>query len=149
MKGNSGAPPCMLHSWPDRPAKHTWAECLENPANQKKPPAKREQAYYAHDTRRLASDGSSDDGYRTEPASDDHEASQHSKASCRSYSSRDSGVDNYAIAFMAPRKRAKLNPSARKKNEHIAASDESDGGGNNGSNKKGKLRDPIYLSDSN
>ena len=138
----------MLHSWPDHPAKHTWANCSENPVNQKKPSAKREQAYYAYDTHRPASDGSSDDGHRMEPASDD-ELSQRLKASRLSYSSRDSGVDKYAVALTGPRKRAKLNPSARKKREYIAASDGSDGGGNNGSNKKGKLRDPPYLSDSN
>jgi hypothetical protein len=26
-----------IHSFPDKPARHTWAECLENLANQKKP----------------------------------------------------------------------------------------------------------------
>ena len=140
----------MLHSWPDRPAKHTWAECSENPANRKPPPAKREQAYYAHDNRRPASDGPSDNDYRMEAASDDDdELSRGSKESRRSYSSRDYGDDNYAVDFVAPRKRAKLNPPARKKREHIAASDESGGSGTTRSNKKGKLKDPLYLSDSN
>ena len=113
----------MLHSWPDRPAKHTWAECSENPANKKPPPPKREQAYYAHDTRRPASDGPSDDEYCTEQASKDNELSQRSKASRCSYSSRDSGVVNYAGAITGPHKWAKLNPSARKKRECITASD--------------------------
>ena len=148
-KGKGGAPPCMLHSWPDRPAKHTWAECSENPANKKPPPPKREQAYYAHDTRRPASDGPSDDEHRTEAASDDDgEWSRGSRDSRRSYSSRDDGEDNYAVDFLAPRKRAKPNPSARKKREYIAASDDSGGNGTSGSNKKGKLKDPLYLSDS-
>jgi len=149
-KGKGGAPPCMLHSYPDRPAKHTWAECSENPAN-KKPPAKREQAYYAHDTRRPASDGPSDDDYRTESASDDDDnLSRGSKESRRSYSSRDydDGLDNFAVDFAAPRKRAKLNPPVRKKKERIAASDESGGSGTTGSNKKSKFKDPLHLSDS-
>jgi hypothetical protein len=42
-KGNSGTP-CALHNYPDRPAKHAWADCLENLANQKKL-VKKEQAY--------------------------------------------------------------------------------------------------------
>ncbi len=29
--------PCPIHSFPDKPTKHTWTECLENPANQRKP----------------------------------------------------------------------------------------------------------------
>ena len=149
MKGKSGAPPCMLHSWQDRLAKHTWAECSENPANQKKPP-KREQAYYAHDARRPASNGPSDDEYRTEVASEDDESSQCWKASRRSYLSRGSvDDDNYAVNLVMPQKRVKLNPPARKKREHIAASDESGGNGITGSNKKGKSKDPLYLSDSN
>jgi hypothetical protein len=35
-KSNSKVP-CLIHSFPDKPAKHLWADCLENPANQKKP----------------------------------------------------------------------------------------------------------------
>ncbi len=136
----------MLHSWLDHPAKHTWADCSENPANQPKKPPKREQAYYAHDTHRLASDGWSDDGYRTEPASDDK-----SVRSCRSSSSRCSvqlGEDNYAVAIASPRKRAKLNPPARKKKDRIAISDGSDDDDGKGLNKRGKFKDPLYLSDS-
>ncbi|MFM7666140.1 MAG: hypothetical protein ACKO61_06690 [Actinomycetota bacterium] len=128
--------------------KHMWAECSEIPAN-KKPPSKRDQAYYAHDTHRPASDGSSNDNNRMEAASDDNdELSRGSKESRRSYSSRDDGEDNYAVDFVAPRKRAKPNPPARKKREYIAASDESGGNGTIGSNKKGKSKDPLYLSDS-
>ena len=84
----------MLHSYPDRPAKHTWADCSENPAYQPKKPPKREQAYYAHDTHRPVSDGLSDDKYCTEAASEDDESSQRLKASRLSYLSRDLGNDN-------------------------------------------------------
>ena len=67
-KGNGGTP-CALHSYPDRPAKHAWADCLENPANQKKP-VKRKQAYYAHDNRHPASGGPIDVEYCTDAASE-------------------------------------------------------------------------------
>ena len=109
-KGNGGTP-CALHSYPDRPAKHAWADCSENPANQKKP-VKKELAYYAHDNRRPASDGSSDNKY----------------------------------CF---HKGAKLKSPMRKKRRTIAMSDESDDDGNDGSNKTGKFKDPLDLSDSN
>ncbi|KAL3803630.1 hypothetical protein ACHAW5_006392 [Stephanodiscus triporus] len=101
---------------------------------------KARQAYYAHDTRRPASDGPSDDEHRTEAASgDDDEWSRGSQDSRRSYSSRDDGEDNYAVDFLAPRKRAKPNPSARKKRDYIAASDDSGGSSTSGSNKKDVL----------
>ncbi len=62
--------PCKMHSSLGRPAKHGWVECSENPANQKKPAAKRPMAYYAHDKRRPASDAASLSDHRTAPASD-------------------------------------------------------------------------------
>ena len=82
-----------MHSYPDHPAKHAWADCSENPANQKKP-VKKEQVYYAHDYCCPASDGPSND------------------ASRRSVSSRRSGDsyadDNYAVSITSTsRKRAK------------------------------------------
>ena len=80
---SNGGTPCALHSSSDRPAKHTWAECSENPANEKKS-VKKEQAYYAHDNCRPASDASDDDEYRTEVASDDDESSRCSTLSRRS-----------------------------------------------------------------
>jgi hypothetical protein len=86
-----------LHSYPDRPAKHAWADCSDNPANQKKP-VKKELAYYAHDNRRPASDGPSDDDYRTDAASESEDSSR------RSVSSRHSGDsyadDNYAVSIV-------------------------------------------------
>ena len=100
-------------------------------------------------SRRITPTTRSDDDYRTDVASDDDgELSRGSQESRRSYSSRDDGEDNYAVDFVAPRKRAKPNPSTRKKRDYIAASDDSGGNGTNGSNKKGKLKDPLYLSDS-
>jgi hypothetical protein len=40
---------CEIHSYTGRLARHSWAECSENLANQKKPAAKCAEAYYAHD----------------------------------------------------------------------------------------------------
>ena len=136
--------PCMMHSFPDRPAKHTWAKCSENPANQKKP-AKREQAYHAHDTRRPASNGPSSDDCRTDAASKSKDSSRRSVSSRRS---GDSYVDNnYAVSINpSSRKRAKLNPPARKEKRTIAMLDESGNDDNNRSNKTGKLKDPLDLS---
>ncbi len=135
-----------MHSYPDRPAKHAWADCLENLANQKKP-VKKELAYYVHDNRRPARDGPSDDDYRTDAASESKDSS------CRSVSSRRSGDsyddDNYAVSITPTSpKRAKFKSPARKKRHTIAMSDESDDDGNDGSIKTGKSKDPLDLSDS-
>ena len=145
-KGNGGTP-CALHSYPDRPAKHAWADCSENPANQKKP-VKKELVYYAHDNRRPASNGPSDDEYRTDAASEIKDSSR------RSVSSRCSGDsyadDNYAVSITpSSRKQAKLNPPVRKEKRTIAMTDESSDDDNNRSNKTGMLKDPLDLSDSN
>ena len=47
------------------------------------------------------------------------------------------------------RKRAKLNPPTRKEKRTIAMTDESGDDGKDRSNKTGKLKDPLDLSDSN
>ena len=144
-KSNGGIP-CALHSYPDRPAKHAWADCLENPANQKKP-VKKELAYYAHDNRCPASNGPSDDDYRTDAASESEDSSRHSVSSRRSGDSY--ADDNYAVSITPTScKRAKLKSPARKKRRTIAMSDESDDDGNDGSTKTGKSKDPLDLSDS-
>ena len=105
---------------------------------------KREQAYYAHDNRRPASDASdNDDEYRTEAASDDDESSRRSNDSYAD--------DNYAVSITpTPRGHNKLNPPARKKRRTIAMSDGSDEDGNicNKNDKNGKVKDPLNLSDS-
>ena len=94
---------CEMHSSPGRPAKHGWAECSENPANQKKPAAKRPVAYYAHDERRPASDAASLSNHRTAPASD---GSSNEYGDSRSEYSDDE--DNFAVAISpVPRKQAK------------------------------------------
>ena len=145
MKSNGGTP-CALHSYSDRPAKHAWANCSENLANQKNP-VKKELAYYAHDNHRPASDGPSDDDYRTDAASKSKDSSRHSvssRCSCDSYAD-----DNYAVSITpTSRKRAKLKSPARKKRRTIPMSNESNDGGNDGSTKTGKSKDPLDLSDS-
>jgi hypothetical protein len=137
----------MLHSYPDRPAKHAWADCSENPANQKKP-VKKEQAYYAHDNRRPASNGPSNDDYRTNAASKSEDSSLHSVLShCSGDSYAD---DNYAVSITpTSRKRAELKPPTRKKRRTIAMLEGSDDDDNDGSNKTGKFKDPLDLADSN
>ena len=50
--GKGKLTPCKMHSYPGCPAKHGWAECSENPTNQKKPAAKHPEAYYAHNEQR-------------------------------------------------------------------------------------------------
>jgi hypothetical protein len=46
-KSNSKVP-CPIHSFPDKLAKHSWADCSKNPANQKKPaPQSAVNAYHA------------------------------------------------------------------------------------------------------
>jgi hypothetical protein len=91
-----------MHSYPGCLAKHSWAECLENPADQKKPAAKCAKAYYAHDKRRPASDTAS---------LSDHRTVQASNKSSDEYDSRSDYSDNknnFAVANLAaPRKRAK------------------------------------------
>ena len=139
---NSGTP-CALHSSSDRPAKHTWAECSENPANEKKS-VKKEQAYYAHDNRRPASDASDDDDeYHTDAASNDGESSRRSN---------DSYADgNYAFSITPTCcRRDKLNPPVRKKKRTIDMSDGSDDDGNirNKTDKNGKVKDPLNLTHS-
>jgi len=143
---SNGGTPCTLHSYPDHPAKHAWADCSENPANQKKP-VKKELAYYAHDNRRPASDGPSNDDYRTDAASKSEDSSR------RSVSSRCSGDsyadDNYAVSITPTScKWAKLKSPARKKRRTIAMSNESNDDGNDGSTKTGKSKDPLDLLDS-
>jgi len=85
-----------LHSYPDRPAKHAWADCSENPTNQKKP-IKKELEYYAHDNHRPASDGPSNDDYRTDAASESKDSSRRSVSSRRSGDSY--ADDNYAVSI--------------------------------------------------
>ena len=132
---------------PGRPAKHAWADCSENLANQKKP-VKKELAYYAHDNRRPASDGPSDDDYRTDAASESKDSSQRVVLSRRSGDSY--ANDNYAVSITSTsRKRAKLKPPVRKKKRTIAMSEGSDDDDNDGSNKPGKFKDPLDLADSN
>ena len=136
-----------MHSYPDRRAKHAWADCLENPTNQKKP-VKKEQAYYAHDNRRPASDGPSNDDYRTDAASESEDSSRRLVLSRRSGDSY--ADDNYAVSITPTScKRAKLKPPARKKRRTIAMSEGSDDDDNDGSNKTGKFKDPLDLADSN
>jgi len=135
-----------LHSYPDCPAKHAWADCSENPANQKKP-VQKEQVYYAHDNRRPASNGPSDDDCHTDAASKSKDSSHHS------VSGRHSGDSyagaNYAVSITpTSRKRAKLKPPVRKKRRTIAMLEGSDDDDKGGSNKPGKFKDPLDLSDS-
>ncbi len=96
--------PCELHSYSGRPAKHEWAECSESPANQKKPTAKRAEAYYTHDKRHPASDAASLSKHRTALASDN---SSKGYSSCLDHSNDE---DNFAVAISAlPCKQAKRN----------------------------------------
>jgi hypothetical protein len=156
-----------MHSSPGRPAKHGWAECSENPANQKKPAAKRPKAYYAHDERCPASNAASLSDHRTALASE----SDGYNDSCLDYSD---DKDNFAVAISTvPRKRAKRKVPPKK--ELTIVMSESDYGTDNNaaSAKLGKLaasyaaapsvekkrrrtkdpkgaqRDPLDLSDSN
>ena len=155
-----------MHSYPGRPAKHSWAECLENLANQKKPAAKRAEAYYAHNKRCPASDAASLSNHGTVRASN---KSSDEYDSCSDYSDDE---DNFTVAISAaPRMQAKREALPPKKEFTIAMS-ESDNGTNNdaASAKLGKLatsytaaplvgkkrrrskgtqRDPLSLSDSN
>ena len=123
-----------------------WANCSENPANQKKL-VKKELAYYTHDNHLPASNGPSNDEYRTDAASESKDSSQRVVLSRRSGDSY--ADDNYAVSITPTScKRAKLKSPARKKRRTIAMSDESDDDGNDGSTKTGKSKDPLDLSDS-
>ena len=103
--------------------------------------------YYAHDNRHPASDGSSDDDYRKNVASASKDSSHRSVSSCRSGNSY--ANDNYAVSITpTSRKLAKLKPPARKKRHTIAMSEGSDDDDNDKSNKPGKFKDPLNLSDS-
>ena len=92
--------PCEMHSYPGRPAKHIWAKCLENLANQKKPAVKRPKAYYVHDERHPASNAASLSDHRTALASD-----KSSDKYDNSHSDYSNDKDNFAVAISAaPRK---------------------------------------------
>jgi hypothetical protein len=84
---------CQTHSYPDHLAKHTWAKCAENPANQKKWAVKRAEAYYAHNERRPASDNESHSNHCMALVSNSKESSR------RLVYSKDK--DNFAIAISA------------------------------------------------
>ena len=160
--------PCKIHSYPGCPAKHGWAECSENPANQKKLAAKRAEAYYAHDERRPASKAASLSNHRTALAdkfSNEYEDSR---------SDYSDDEDNFAVAISAaPRKRAKREVPP-KKELTITMSESDDGTDDDAASAKlGKLaalyavapsvekrrrrtkgpkgaqRNPLNLSDSN
>ena len=124
-----------MHSYPGCPAKHGWAECLEKPANQKKPAAKRAEAYYAHNKRHPASNATSLSDHRTALASD--KSSNEYNDSCSDYSNDE---DNFAIAISAgPRKQAKRKVPPKKKLT-ITMSESDDGTNNNAASAKlGKL----------
>ena len=127
--------PCKMHSSPGRPAKHGWAECSENPANQKKPAEKRPVVYYAHDERRPASNAASLSNHRTALASD--RSSDEYNDSRLDYSDDE---ENFAVAISAtPCKQAKRKVPPKK--ELTIAVSELDYGTNNdaASVKLGKL----------
>ena len=119
-----------MHSYSGRPAKHEWAKCSENPANQKEPAAKRVEAYYAHDKRHPASDVAS--------LSKHHMVLASNKPS-KGYSSRSDhsdDEDNFAVAISAlPCKQAMRDvlPPKRKLTIAMSESDEdTNDDGNNG-----------------
>ncbi len=115
--GRGKSTPCKMHSYPGCPAKHGWAECSENPANQKKPAAKRAEAYYAHNKHRPASNAGSLSDHHTVRASNKSD-----KYDSRSDYSDDE--DNFAVAISAaPRKRAKREALPPKKEFTIAMSE--------------------------
>ena len=124
-----------MHSYPGRPAKHSWAECSENLVNQKKPAAKRAEAYYAHDKRRPASDAASLSNHRTALVSN---KSSDEYISCLDYSD---DKDNFASAISAlPRKRVKCEALPSKKELTIAMSKSDDDIDNDAASAKlGKL----------
>ena len=124
-----------MHSSLGCPAKHSWAECSENPANERKPAAKRPVTYYAHNKRRPASDAASLSDHCTAPASN---ASSDKYGDSRSGYSDDE--DNFAVAVTpVSRKRAKREVPPAK--ELTIAMSESDPGTDDdkASAKLGKL----------
>ena len=115
-----------MHSYPGRPAKHEWAECLENPANQKKSTAKRAEAYYAHDERFPASDAASLSNHRKAMASGSNSEGYSSRSG---YSGND---DNFAVAISASsHKQAKRKVVHSKKKLTIAMSKSDEDTNNN------------------
>jgi hypothetical protein len=133
--GKGKAAPCEMHSYLGRPTKHSWAECSENPTNQKKPAAKRAEAYYAHNKQRPASNATSLSNHRTVWASD---KSSDKYSSCLDYSD---DKDNFAVAISAaPCKQAKREALPPKKKLTIAMSElDNDINNNAASAKLGKL----------
>ena len=129
--GTGKSTPCKMHSYPGHPAKYSWAECSENPANQKKPTAKRAEAYYAHDERCPASNTASLSNHRTVLVSD----KSNNEYSSRSDYSNDE--DNFAVAISAvPCKQAKHKALPPKKELAIAMSESDDDINNNGVSAK-------------
>ena len=133
--GKGKATKCEMHSYLGRPGKRSWAECSENPANQKKPAAKHVEAYYAHEERHPASNATSLSNHRTALASN---------KSSDEYSSRSDysdNEDNFAVAIStAPRKQAKREALPSKKELTIAMSQSDDDINDNvASAKLGKL----------
>ena len=128
--GKGKGSPCKMHSYSGRPAKHEWAECSESPANQKKPAAKRAEAYYAHDKCHPASDAASLSEHRTALASD---KSSKGYSSCSDHSNDE---DNFALTILALScKQAKRNVLPPKRKLTIAMSEldkDTNNGGNNG-----------------
>ena len=133
--GKDKVTPCKTHSYPGCPAKHEWARCSENPANQKKPAAKRAEAYYVHDERCPASDAVSLGNLRTLLAS---KKSSKEYNSCSDYSDDE---DNFAVTISAlPCKQAKRMALPPKRKLTIAMSKSDEGTNNNAvSAKLGKL----------
>jgi hypothetical protein len=116
--------PCPIHSFSDEPAKHSWANCSKNPANQKKPAL--QSAVDAHhaaidDCYLSNNDHSAMELDRTEAADDqsiDHRSS--------------SNFDDVFVTFLAPPPPAhnkvaenvkRGNQLAKKKRKTIASSD--------------------------
>ena len=133
--GKGKATKCEMHSYLGRPGKRSWAECSENPANQKKPAAKHVEAYYAHEERHPASNATSLSNHRTALASN---------KSSDEYSSRSDysdNEDNFAVAIStAPRKQAKREALPAKKELTIAMSESDNDIDNNAASAKlGKL----------
>ena len=116
--GKGKATKCEMHSYLGRPGKRSWAECSENPANQKKPAAKRAEAYYAHNKRCPASNATSLSNHRMALASD---KSSNEYSSCSDYSDN---KDNFVVAIStAPCMRAKRKALPFKKELTIAMSE--------------------------
>jgi hypothetical protein len=124
-----------MHSYPDCPAKHTLAECSENPANQKKP-AKQVEAYYAHDACCLANDAKSYSNHLTAPASDSKESSRRLEYS--------NNKDNFAVAISTlPCKQAKRGAQPPKRELTIAMSNTDNNEDDTASTKLAKLAESF------